>query len=109
MAAFLRRCGGMRNLESRSVQNVICMKWGTAYGADYVNKLYSMVSRNTSRPLRFSTDDDAGLYLKFHSRPLPIWLSRSQLSGANDAPPAGRNKSGCTKGRGSVRCGSDRA
>lgn len=49
------------------------MKWGTAYGADYVNKLHSMVSRNTLRPLRFVcfTDDDAGLLPGIHSRPLP--------------------------------------
>ncbi len=28
-------------------QTVICMKWGTRYGPDYVNRLYSMVMRNT--------------------------------------------------------------
>ncbi len=49
------------------------MKWGSAYGADYVNKLYSMVSRNTSRPLRFVcfTDDAAALRPEIHVFPLP--------------------------------------
>ena len=39
------------------------MKWGMAYGVDYANTLYSMVSRNTRRPLRFVcfTDDPTGL------------------------------------------------
>ncbi len=33
--------------------NIVCMKWGTIYGPDYVNRLYSMVARNMSRPFRF--------------------------------------------------------
>jgi hypothetical protein len=39
------------------------MRWGSAYGVDYANKLFSMVRRNTERPLRFVcfTDDRAGL------------------------------------------------
>ena len=44
-------------------QTVICMKWGTRYGPDYVNRLYSMVQRHTKRPTRLVcyTDDPAGL------------------------------------------------
>ena len=30
--------------------NIVCMKWGSAYEADYVNTLYSMVKRNITRP-----------------------------------------------------------
>lgn len=33
--------------------NIVCMKWGTKYGADYVNNLYNMISRNITRPFRF--------------------------------------------------------
>ena len=33
-------------------QTVICMKWGTRYGPDYVNRLYSMVQRHTKRQTR---------------------------------------------------------
>ena len=40
-------------------QTVICIKWGTRYGADYVNRLASMIRRNTARPTRLIcfTDD----------------------------------------------------
>ena len=43
--------------------NVICMKWGTLYGPEYVNRLYSMVQRNLTRPFRFAcfTDDASGI------------------------------------------------
>ena len=43
--------------------NVICMKWGTKYSSEYVNKLYSMVARNLSLPFRFVcfTDDADGI------------------------------------------------
>lgn len=43
--------------------NVICMKWGTKYGPEYVNRLYAMVARNLSLPFRFVclTDDATGL------------------------------------------------
>jgi hypothetical protein len=49
------------------------MKWGTAYGVDYANTLYSMVSRNTRRPLRFIcfTDDAEGLRPEIQPYPLP--------------------------------------
>lgn len=44
-------------------KQVICMKWGTLYGADYVNKLYAMVRNQISGPLRFVclTDDPADI------------------------------------------------
>jgi hypothetical protein len=66
------------------VQTVICMKWGTAYGPDYANTLYSMVSRNTARPLRFVcfTDNAIGLRPEIESKPLP----------AIDLPPSHRWK-----------------
>lgn len=45
------------------VVNVLCIKWGTKYGADYVNRLRSMVARHLQRPHRFVclTDDAAGI------------------------------------------------
>jgi len=44
-------------------KQIICMKWGTLYGAEYVNTLYAMVKRNISGPLRFVclTDDSDGI------------------------------------------------
>ena len=55
------------------MQTVICIKWGTAYGPEYANTLYSMVKRNTSRPLRFVcfTEDAAGLDPGIEALPLP--------------------------------------
>lgn len=54
--------------------NVICVKWGSKYGPDYVNKLHSMVRRNLSRPFRFVcfTDDAAGIDADIETRPLPL-------------------------------------
>lgn len=54
-------------------QTVICIRWGERYGADYVNRLHSMVRRNTERPLRFIcfTDNDAGLDEGIEAASLP--------------------------------------
>ena len=47
---------------NESVKQVVCMKWGTLYGADYLNRLYRMVRRHVSGPIRFVclTDDPSG-------------------------------------------------
>lgn len=43
--------------------NVVCVKYGTKYGADYVNKLYFGVKRHLSTPHTFTcfTEDASGL------------------------------------------------
>ncbi|MEM7624589.1 MAG: hypothetical protein AAF333_03055 [Planctomycetota bacterium] len=43
--------------------NVICLKWGDRYSADYVNRLYRGVARHLQRPHRFVcfTEDAQGL------------------------------------------------
>lgn len=53
--------------------NVICMKWGTLYGPEYVNKLRSMVKRNLTLPHRFMclTDDTTGLDADIETMPIP--------------------------------------
>lgn len=33
--------------------NIVCLKWGTKYPADFVNRLYRMVKKNTSLPIQF--------------------------------------------------------
>lgn len=33
--------------------NIVCLKWGTKYGAEYVNRLFYAVQRNTTRPIKF--------------------------------------------------------
>jgi hypothetical protein len=53
--------------------NVVCMKWGTRYGPEWVNRLYGMVLRNTSWRIRFVclTDDTGGIRPEVECQPLP--------------------------------------
>ena len=43
--------------------NVVCFKWGTLFGPEYVNKLYNSIIRNTTIPINFIcfTDNDKGV------------------------------------------------
>ena len=52
--------------------NCICVKWGTRYGADEVNRLFHAVARHSGTDVRFFclTDDRAGL--DSHIEPLPL-------------------------------------
>ncbi len=52
---------------------VVCMKWGTSYGADDVNLLHAMVRRHLHRPYEFVcvADTPAGLDPAITHRPLP--------------------------------------
>jgi len=54
--------------------NVICIKWGNAYDAEYVNKLQNMVARNTSYNVDFYcfTDDSSGFNSDIIVKPLPV-------------------------------------
>jgi hypothetical protein len=54
-------------------QTVICLKWEDRYGPEYVNRMHSMVSRHTKRPLRFVcfTDDPSGLDSAVEIKPMP--------------------------------------
>jgi hypothetical protein len=53
--------------------NVICMKWGTLYGPEYVNHLAAGVARHLRRPHRFVcfSDSAAGLDRAVEHFPLP--------------------------------------
>ncbi|ACL71574.1 conserved hypothetical protein [Thioalkalivibrio sulfidiphilus HL-EbGr7] len=55
------------------MKQIVCMKWGSLYGADYANKLYGMVRRNLSGDFRFVclTDDPTGLRQEIETRPCP--------------------------------------
>lgn len=55
------------------MKQVICIKWGTKYGPEYVNRLYGMVARNITPPFRLYcfTDDGAGIRPEVQIRPLP--------------------------------------
>lgn len=55
--------------------NVVCVKWGDLYSADYVNKLYDMVTRNLGENVigKFIcfTDDCIDIYPQIEARLLP--------------------------------------
>lgn len=52
---------------------IICMKWGTRYGPEYVNRLRAGIAKYTRRPVRFIcfTDDPSGLRPDVEVMPLP--------------------------------------
>jgi len=49
------------------------MKWGTRYGADFVNRLYAAIQRNTTRPTQLVclTDDASGVDENVRCEPIP--------------------------------------
>lgn len=53
--------------------NVLCLKYGTYYGPEYVNRLYAGVKRNLTRPFRFVcvTDNHEGFRPEIEVVPLP--------------------------------------
>lgn len=52
---------------------VICLKWGSKYSADYVNKLHSMVRRNLKLDFEFVcfTENSTGIDKSIRVEPLP--------------------------------------
>lgn len=59
--------------DNKNIKQIICIKWGTKYGADYANKLYGMVSRNITPPFRFVcfTDDTTDVRSEIECQELP--------------------------------------
>lgn len=55
------------------IKQVICINWGTKYGAPFINRLYGMVARNITPPFRFTcfTDSTAGIRPEVDCQPLP--------------------------------------
>jgi hypothetical protein len=60
-------------LEDSSKNYLLCLKHGTKYGPEYVNKLYNMVERNCTVPYEFVclTDNTDGLDSRIKTIPLP--------------------------------------
>ena len=54
-------------------RNVICMKWGSKYGPEYVNRLYAMVGRHLTGDFRMVclTDDSHGIRAEVACFPIP--------------------------------------
>lgn len=55
------------------VKQLVCVKWGAAYGPEYVNRLYGMVSRQLAPPFRLVclTDDRNGIRAEVECFELP--------------------------------------
>lgn len=68
--------------------NIICMKWGNKYSAEYVNRLYSMVNRHLTLDFEFIcfTDDSNDIGREVKIQPLP------QLALPKDIPERGWQK-----------------
>ena len=60
-------------INSKNEYYVLCLKHGTKYSADYVNKLYNMVQRNCTLDYKFVclTDDPKGINKEVTILPLP--------------------------------------
>ncbi|OWV98399.1 glycosyl transferase [Rhizobium sp. R72] len=58
---------------SGGVKQVICISWGTKYGAPFINRLYAMVKRNITPPFTFTcfTDSRANLNPEILCEDLP--------------------------------------
>jgi hypothetical protein len=58
---------------TQSQRVVLCMKWGTKYGPEYVNRLYAMVRRHLQGHFDFVclTDDASGIRAEVNCLPIP--------------------------------------
>jgi hypothetical protein len=64
--------------------NVICIKWGTPFGPEYVNRLYSGARRNLSHPVRFfcMTEHAQGIHPDVQILPLPVEPFHDEMNAA---------------------------
>ncbi|KAF1047765.1 glycosyltransferase [Xylophilus sp.] len=69
-----------------AARHVLCMKWGTKYGPEYVNILYAMVRRHLSGDFRFIclTDDASGIRPEVTCLPIPALDLRPEAPGVRD-------------------------
>lgn len=56
------------------MKQVVCMKWGTMYGPEYVNIMHSMVRRNVTGDFTLIcfTDDATGIKPEVKCLPIPL-------------------------------------
>jgi hypothetical protein len=59
--------------DAGSARTVLCMKWGTKYGPQYVNRLHAMVQRHLKGDFRFVclTDRSEGIVPEVQCLPIP--------------------------------------
>ncbi|MDF1871311.1 glycosyl transferase [Vannielia sp.] len=66
------------------VANVICIKWGTLFGPEYVNRLYSGARRHLSEDVRFfcMTEEREGLHPDVEVLDLPVEPFHEEMNAA---------------------------
>ena len=74
-------------MPDRDQRHILCMKWGTKYGPEYVDRLYGMVRRHLSGDFKFVclTDDASGIRPEVKCLPIPplnLELKPGQRDGA---------------------------
>ncbi|NSX54254.1 glycosyl transferase [Parasulfitobacter algicola] len=64
--------------------NIICIKWGTLFGPEYVNRLYSGVRRNLRKDIRFfcMTEQSDGIHPDVEILPLPVEPFHDEMNAA---------------------------
>lgn len=77
----------MNSPRAEPQRHILCMKWGTKYGPEYVNRLYTMVRRHLSGDFNFVclTDDSRGIRAEVQCHPIPplnLNLKPGQRDGA---------------------------
>lgn len=70
------------------MRHILCMKWGTKYGPEYVNRLYAMVRRHLKGEFNFVclTDRSEGIRAEVQCLPIP------ELTLPNGEPERGWKK-----------------
>lgn len=77
--------------------NVVCLKWGDKYGAEYVNRLYHGVQRNITHDIRFwcFTENASGIRSDVeilplnHGKSLHTWWHKIWLFSSHNGLPLG--------------------
>lgn len=74
-------------MSDQGQRHILCMKWGTKYGPEYVNRLYGMVRRHLHGDFNFVclTDDASGVRPEVQCLPIPplnLQLKPGQRDGA---------------------------
>jgi hypothetical protein len=76
--------------------DIVCLKWGDKFGAEYVNNLFSGIERNTTVPFKFHcfTDDDTDVLENIQCHALPelditgwwykLWLFSDEMPFESD-------------------------
>ena len=74
-----------KEADNNDITQIVCVKWGTRYNAEYVNKLYRGILRNTTKKFKFYcfTDDSSGLLPEVVVKELkedwPRWWGKASL------------------------------